>query len=204
MSRELQISLRLLTREQKESPEFHLVDCGAPTMAGMKAASMFNVQFLSGQELTDWVRRKNLAFLRAGLRFCVLNQSGGNAMILVFRKRMLGEVLKDPEVRGFLSECGYSACGLYAYFSELKVRVRSCGPGSFPHEIGIFLGYPLCDVRGFITMKGQGCKARGLWKVYGDVEKTRAVFRKYQRCREVYWKLWITGQRTLTELVAAC
>ena len=38
----------------------------------------------------------------------------------------------------------------------------------FPHEIGIFLGYPLADVAGFIRNKGRNCKCIGTWKVYGD------------------------------------
>lgn len=56
-------------------------------------------------------------------------------------------------------------------------------PGGFPHEIGVFLGYPLEDVRGFIAGGGEGCKLCGYWKVYGDVERARQSFARYDRCR---------------------
>ena len=36
--------------------------------------------------------------------------------------------------------------------------------------MGIFLGYPVDDVAGFINHCGNNCKACGQWKVYGDVE----------------------------------
>ena len=53
----------------------------------------------------------------------------------------------------------------------------------FPHEIGIFLGYPLEDVDGFITHQGENCKLCGCWKGYGNVEQARRTFANYEKCR---------------------
>ena len=53
----------------------------------------------------------------------------------------------------------------------------------FPHEIGIFLGYPLEDVDGFITHQGENCKLCGCWKVYGNVEQASRTFANYEKCR---------------------
>ena len=36
----------------------------------------------------------------------------------------------------------------------------------FPHEIGLFLGYPLGDVIGFIDNGGKNSRCTGCWKVY--------------------------------------
>ena len=54
----------------------------------------------------------------------------------------------------------------------------------FPHEIGIFLGYPLWDVEGFIANKGQNYKLCGYWKVYEDVSGAIDRFREYDTLRE--------------------
>ena len=54
----------------------------------------------------------------------------------------------------------------------------------FPHEIGIFLGYPAEDVRGFVENGGCNYKLCGCWKVYGSVESARRKFAAYDRCRE--------------------
>ncbi len=41
-------------------------------------------------------------------------------------------------------------------------------PRQFPHEIGLFLGYPPEDVCGYIRNKGKCQKCTGHWQVYGD------------------------------------
>ena len=49
----------------------------------------------------------------------------------------------------------------------------------FPHEIGIFLGYPLKDVVGFMGYgKYQFCKTR-YWRVYGDESISDAVYDRF-------------------------
>lgn len=50
----------------------------------------------------------------------------------------------------------------------------------FPHEIGLFLGYPLEDVKGFIENKADSSKCSGCWKVYGNEQKALKLFEKYE------------------------
>lgn len=60
----------------------------------------------------------------------------------------------------------------------------------FPHEIGLFLGYPVEDVKGFIENKASCAKCVGYWKVYGDEEKAQKLFNQYKKCTGVYKKQW--------------
>ena len=77
-------------------------------------------------------------------------------------------------------------------------------PGkAFPHEIGVFLGYPIEDVIGFINNKGCNFKCCGYWKVYGDKEKAIKEFARYDKCRMIYTKLWNQGRSILKLTVAA-
>ena len=64
----------------------------------------------------------------------------------------------------------------------------------FPHEIGIFLGYPLADVTGFINNKGRNCKCIGTWKVYGDASSASKAFARFNKCSDVYNRLWKSGR----------
>lgn len=64
----------------------------------------------------------------------------------------------------------------------------------FLHEIGLFLGYPPEDVRGFIENKAAGYKYVGDWKVYGDEEKARKTFAKYKKCTRVYCAQFALGK----------
>ena len=54
----------------------------------------------------------------------------------------------------------------------------------FPHEIGLFLGYPPEDVEGFCRYQGQNYKLCGRWKVYGDREAACRRFQRYDHCRD--------------------
>ncbi|MBQ6903034.1 MAG: DUF3793 family protein, partial [Lachnospiraceae bacterium] len=64
----------------------------------------------------------------------------------------------------------------------------------FPHEIGLFLGYPPEDVQGFIDHKYEGCTCVGDWRVYGDAEAAKERFARFRKCKEVYRRLWADGK----------
>ena len=64
----------------------------------------------------------------------------------------------------------------------------------FPHEIGLFLGYPPEDVCGFIENKACNCKCCGCWKVYSDAETAQKTFAKYKKCTEVYCSQYANGK----------
>ena len=72
----------------------------------------------------------------------------------------------------------------------------------FPHEIGLFLGYPPEDVSGFIENKAACAKCVGCWKVYGDEEAARKRFAKYEKCTAVYCVLWEKGRSMVRMIVA--
>ena len=54
----------------------------------------------------------------------------------------------------------------------------------FPHEMGIFLGYPLGDVKGFIVHGGKNYLYSGYWKVYENVEETRKKFQLFAAVKQ--------------------
>jgi hypothetical protein len=68
----------------------------------------------------------------------------------------------------------------------------------FPHEVGLFLGYPPDDVLGFMKHKGQNYKLNGCWKVYGNVDKAKTDFRCYEVCRQ-YMKTYLQNGGTLRD-----
>lgn len=84
--------------------------------------------------------------------------------------------------------------------SELKRRIGL--QKSFPHEIGLFLGYPPADVAGFIRHRGQKFSLSGYWKVYGEEAEARALFALYTHCTEEFCERLEAGQR-FEDLVVA-
>ena len=66
-------------------------------------------------------------------------------------------MLKNPKNRAYLASKGYQVeKGLNFVLAELFHRLAA--NDDFPHEVGLFLGYPLEDVVGFETHGAQDFK----------------------------------------------
>ena len=129
------------------------------------------------------------------------------AKVYVYRPLDLERILHDREVQVFLAGCGYIRFDADSAIQTLRKRLNcsvasSQNTDSFPHEIGVFLGYPLADVVGFIENAGQNCLACGCWKVYSDPCCALRVFRRFEKCKSVYQRLFAQGC-PLTRLTVA-
>lgn len=160
-----------------------VIRCCAPTLAAIKTGSLFSCGFESREALTESLRLVNQCLLRKGVRAFPLRYQDGRALIYLYRPQMLERDLKDPVAEAILRENGYPEGRPIARIAYLIRRLRECA--SFPHEIGLFLGYPAVDVRGFIEHKA--CKCTGLWKVFeSDEEEARRMFARCRRCTNAY------------------
>ncbi len=160
-----------------------LVRCCAPTMASLKTGSMFVCPFGSREAMTAELRQLNLRLGQKGLRILPLRWRDGKALLYLYRPKLLERDLRDPLARALLSECGYSPESANACLTRLIARLRT--EPDFPHEVGLFLGYPPADVDGFMHRKEEW-KLSGLWKVYDDVESALRQFARCRHCTEVY------------------
>ena len=171
------------------SDEF-LIRCCAPTMARLKTGNMFSCAFESKKAMMDELRRLNQRLGRKGLRILPLRWRAGKALLYLYRPKQLERDLRDPLSRKLLSECGYASVNANACLSRLISRLRA--DDGFPHEVGLFLGYPPADVDGFMHRKDE-CKLCGLWKVYDDVERAARQFSRCRHCTEVYLRCLARG-----------
>ena len=155
----------------------------APTLAAIKTGSLFNCSFESREDMTASLRAINRCLLRKGVCALPLRYQDGKALIYMYRPAMLEQDLSDSLAADILKEAGYPAVNSIRCVSWLIRRLRESD--SFPHEIGLFLGYPAVDVRGFI--RHGVCKYTGLWKVYeSDAEQARKVLERCRNCTKAY------------------
>lgn len=183
--------------------EAQLVNQCAPTLAGIKPASLFRYQGGEPGEaraLTEaWCRR--LAPWGLTLRVLKTCCHTGACMILLYRAEWLRRLLAEEDNRRFLERQGYPADAELSRLLELLSR-RLCMEQDYPHEIGLFLGYPLEDVEGFIHNRGRNFTCCGFWKAYGDPAAAQRRFAQYRRCTEVCRERFRRGAE-ITELIAA-
>ena len=160
-----------------------LIRCCAPTMARLKTGNMFSCAFCGRKQMTEELRQLNQRLRQKGLRILPLRWRDGKTLLYLYRPKMLERDLRDPLAKRLLSECGYACEDVNACLSRLMSRLRS--GDDFPHEVGLFLGYPPADVDGFMHRKEE-CKLCGLWKVYDDTEGAMRQFARCRHCTAVY------------------
>lgn len=164
----------------------------SPTLAGLKTGNMFTCPYDDMEELKTELRRLNGKLVKKGLRAIPLRCSGNRALIYVFRPERLFCDLKNNTACRLLRERGY-CCETPARCVAHLIR-RLSESEDFPHEIGLFLGYPPEDVDGFIENEADGYKMVGCWKVYGNEEEAKKLFEKYDKCTRVYCEHWAKGK----------
>lgn len=169
----------------------------APTMAGIKAGSLFACYYETPKELFDEIKDLNLRFSRGGLRVMPLKANNKRALVYFYRPGLLKECLSEKQAEEMLKMRGYPCGSLLGCLVRLVHRLTDMK--EFPHEIGLFLGYPPEDVEGFIREKAANSKCVGCWKVYGDKNKAESIFKCYNICKDRYFDLWEQGS-SLEEL----
>ena len=173
------------------SEDYIIRNC-APTLAGLKTGNMFTCPCECRDTLLQELREVNRRLGSKGLRVIPLRFSDSKALIYMFRPKMLTADLADTTAAEILERCGYSGRGCEKCVGQLARKLRC--QEEFPHEIGLFLGYPPEDVWGFMEQGPDRCKCSGCWKVYGDPEAARKKFAQYKKCTRVYWDQWSKGK----------
>ena len=117
-----------------------LVQLCAPTLAGLKTGNLFAAEYRSPQEVRAQVRRLNRVLVPRGLRAMPMRYGKTRALIYVYRPDRLQKDLMDEQARNLLREQGYDGLAPAGCLSRLRRRLTQ--DPEFPHEIGLFLGYP--------------------------------------------------------------
>lgn len=172
----------------------------APTLAGLKTGAIFNCEYASDAALNDWLRDINRRLCKKGLRVVPLKKKNGRVMIYVYRPSKLKNDIAGQTAAALLEKQGY----VYEMPAQCVVRLieRLATSEEFPHEIGLFLGYPPEDVKGFIENGARGSKCVGAWRVYGDVEQAKKKFSLYRKCTDIYLRKLENGKSIETLTVA--
>ena len=154
--------------------ELQLVLQCAPTIAGLKTSNLLIVP----RDLEDKVR---FVLRHSGLLGYRLVYDRKRVIFLVFNRNMLVNYLSSKEVREFLAVYGYrtDAFGYCLRFFQERYDSFVHNRKDFPHEMGVFLGYPLHDVKGFIEHGGDDFELSGYWKVYSDVKHAQELFERF-------------------------
>lgn len=170
----------------------------APLLSGLKLSNLLTVPQEDACSVEEIFRETDISC-------CLLRMTGGRAAFLLYREEELYEYLESAKVRELLQDFGYhdsSRRMILDIFKERYIKYMKDGL-SFPHEIGLFLGYPLEDVKGFIDHQGKNFMYSGYWKVYSHLAETQRLFAEFDRAKERLIHLAVQGM-SIFEILEVC
>jgi hypothetical protein len=160
-------------------------------LAGIKPCALVTFQCACAR---DWSERRAWLVGEAGVSALELYRSRTSFTVLVYDRALLAAALGDPAAQRLLRRYAYPVGGgTAAQLAHLKGRFSGQAQ-TFPHEIGIFLGYPPADVSAFIETGGEAYLCCGYWKVYHDVAQAHDAFRRIDAVRMRAAKLIERGE----------
>jgi len=171
-----------MCRRLEELLAFH----SAPALCGIKASNLINIK---KEDMDNFIQEINLLneLHNPKTFFTFLKVSENNSLLLVYKRKVLEDFIFQEDNQKFLESIGYELSDdVFDYIYELKKRINE--NNTFPHEIGVFLGYDLNDTLEFIKGNRKPL-LKGLWNVYSNTAEKQIVFDKYNRCKDCVVRL---------------
>lgn len=191
------VSFLFSEENQRSGLQFQMIFQCAPFLKRMKASCMLNVDPGYCRDFEDVLRGTDMEYE-------ILSENEEKCLVFLYRREELAVVLEKKEAREFLGRYGYSCRSLKEALGRLSQRVQSHAGRDkcFPHEIGVFLDYPVEDVRCFIEQGGKGEAVSGYWKAYQNPRKAQLVFQAYDKARVSAVNEYLAG-RTIREIAGS-
>ncbi len=157
----------------------------AEVLEESKPANLLNVpnhRRPCGRNLYQLWKRHGAALVeQSPLAVRELVDRGDSLLLFFYHPQTLAALLAKANVAGFLRQVGYPRpLAVDCALDELGSRftARKC-----PHEVGVFLGYPLKDVAGFMGWVDLPMTIQGPWKIYGNPGQSLALADDFLICR---------------------
>lgn len=153
----------------------------ALALCKQKTANMFHINRNCINDLDEMVNWYNRLFAAKGIKIRIFQSKQQRVMIYVYCPKLVEQLLHDDSVVKLLSKFNYPEDDMEKVFQYLEYRLNTCK--TFPHEIGIFLGYPLSDLIGFL--QNIPCLYVANWKVYSNVNESKKRFKQFQETKDL-------------------
>jgi len=164
-----------------------LIEVLGPVILGSKPSEILNISSKDNDKDSKLNDIKSFFSNCTRLSYEIINIPDGGIRLVFINKNALSNVLNNKKCLNFLKFIGYPSN--YDLDEYINILIDKLNTKDFPHEIGIFLGYPLKDVVGFMGYgKYKFCKTR-YWRVYGDESISDDVYNKFINDRTIMKKL---------------
>ena len=179
------VDVTKLYRNPRECLASYLTIVAAEVLSGVKPANLIRIsnrKLNCGRNLNQLWHLYGVELLQSSpLSAKVMRSEDAGELLLFYRPELLERRLRTRTMRTFLARQGYpTSLDLDEVLSHLQEGYRH----GIPDEVGLFLGYPLRDVKGFMNKTAEPFQGRGLWRIYGPPQRSLQLYDAYRSARQ--------------------
>lgn len=184
----------LKNMEERECVEKFLLFNASLVISEAKPSATITLKKGIGSIYDKWVKYGEDFLESINIKYINLRECENALIILAYDERILSNYIFKEKNNSFLKKLGYSnENNIDIYLEKLKNRYAEF---KCPHELGVFLGYPLNDVKDFMECSSKKCLACGYWRVYNDYNTAKEIFNTYDMIKEKTVNYILKGDST--------
>ncbi len=154
-----------------------------PVILGSKPSEIINIPGTIEEKMIKLSKIQSFFSNCSKITYRIITTHDGGKRVIFINELSMNRVLSNKRCVNFLKFIGYSSdYNFDGYINELVSRLES---KKFPHEIGVFLGYPLKDVLGFMGYGNKKLVEVRNWRIYGDKEISYEVYNSFMRDKAI-------------------
>jgi hypothetical protein len=153
-----------------------------PTLVGAKPMHIFcfKKDFKFIKELLSDI--EYLFSAHKNIHYHLVYSRNNSIKVIIYNKKSMNRLLMDQRILKFLTSRGYSdQWRAEDYMTSLCSHLLE---NHLPEEYGVFFGYPLKDVIGFIGHPSLKHVKTTAWKIYGDPKISDIIHKEFKRAEE--------------------
>ncbi|WP_243279198.1 DUF3793 family protein [Romboutsia sp. 1001713B170131_170501_G6] len=159
-----------------------LLEILGPVLMGSKPCEILSIPSFDKNKDSKIDDIKNHFNLCKKIDYIIIDKKEKGLKLLFINKDSLSTQLNNKKIHNFLKYLGYpSNLDIDLYLNHLINKLEG---NNFPDEIGIFLGYPLKDVVGFMGYGSYKFHNTKYWRVYGDPKPSEDLYFRFLNHRE--------------------
>lgn len=133
------------------------------------------------------------------IKYEVIPSVNNTVKILFYNIYNVQKVLNNAKKVKFLKSKGHKNVETYQYY--INYFVKHLEKNIIPPEIGIFFGYPIKDVLGYIGHPSLKSSGVDRWEYYGDPRISKEIAKEYHKAEEEIEMYIDVDQYTIDHMV---
>ncbi|WP_297639218.1 DUF3793 family protein [uncultured Clostridium sp.] len=178
----LEFYKNLSSMSSKEYIEKFLLYNTSLVISGVKPSETVTLKKTGENAYEKWIEYGESYLKAVGMEYISLRENKDALIILVYNREVLSRRLFEEKSKEFLMNLDYPKEENLDFY--LKMLVKRYEAYNCPHELGLFLGIPIEDVKDFMECTDKKCLHCGYWKVYNNYAKAKETFEKYDNIKE--------------------